>query len=296
MHGNGIIQTRYVPIDDTLQFDILSLGRLSEHTLQLRVRVSNVGSQDANITTVFSRVADTTKDDAFSGLEIIDPKHLVGYYPYSDGNDRSCMCSGFPASNFLNAGESFEASIYYPAPPADVTRVDIASFLTPPFIDVPIAAHVAQIGDLSPLDKPVFAISNTLTSLTDSPPSKPSVDHSGDDVDYRLPGDVLFDFNKATLTGKAKALLRDVVQSIDKSKATTVQIDGYTDDSGDAAYNQGLSQRRAAATLAALKALVTRSGISYKTAGHGEDDPVATNGTAAGRQKNRRVTVTLMSS
>ena len=70
-----------------------------------------------------------------------------------------------------------------------------------------------------------------------------------------------------------------------------LRIDGYTDSTGDAAYNQGLSQRRADAVRRGL--LATSDALTIVARGHGEADPVADNATDSGRQQNRRVTITV---
>ena len=67
-----------------------------------------------------------------------------------------------------------------------------------------------------------------------------------------------------------------------------LEVEGHTDAVGAADYNQDLSERRAQA----VRAFLTQQGISTESIvarGFGKDQPVATNGTAAGRQQNRRV-------
>jgi outer membrane protein OmpA-like peptidoglycan-associated protein len=67
-----------------------------------------------------------------------------------------------------------------------------------------------------------------------------------------------------------------------------VQIEGHTDSVGGDDYNQRLSERRADSVRAYLvQQRVAPSVVG--TAGYGESRPVATNGTSAGRQQNRRV-------
>ena len=69
-------------------------------------------------------------------------------------------------------------------------------------------------------------------------------------------------------------------------------IDGHTDDVGNDAFNQKLSENRAAA----VKAYLVKKGVDesrLESVGHGETEPVADNKTAAGRQKNRRVELKL---
>ena len=73
-----------------------------------------------------------------------------------------------------------------------------------------------------------------------------------------------------------------------------VTIVGHTDSTGAETYNQSLSQRRAAAVLAEL----SRLGVSasrMQAVGRGEDEPRASNDTAAGREQNRRVEILLQS-
>ncbi len=70
----------------------------------------------------------------------------------------------------------------------------------------------------------------------------------------------------------------------------SIRIDGYTDSQGPDAANLALSQKRAAAVMVALRA----GGLSaarMKASGKGEAQPVADNGSAAGRARNRRVEI-----
>lgn len=106
---------------------------------------------------------------------------------------------------------------------------------------------------------------------------------------FTLAGDA-FGSGQATLTGSAGASLKSLAHYIDVSRASAVRIDGYTDNQGDATANQTLSQRRAAAVRQALVAAGAGS-VRIEVAGHGAASPVADNGTAAGRAKNRRVEI-----
>lgn len=80
----------------------------------------------------------------------------------------------------------------------------------------------------------------------------------------------------------------------------TVTVTGYTDNIGTADYNQNLSEQRAQAVVDALQPQTSNSPVTYEAVGDGEADPVAPNqnrdGTdnPAGRQQNRRVTVSYM--
>jgi len=106
-----------------------------------------------------------------------------------------------------------------------------------------------------------------------------------------LDSNVLFDFGQSTLTPKAAGVLASVAAKLDDATGT-VAIVGYTDSIGTDSDNQKLSEARAQAVLAALKQRVQAPGLTFTASGRGEQDPVADNTTDAGRQLNRRVTIT----
>ncbi|WP_162301387.1 OmpA family protein [Cognatilysobacter segetis] len=106
---------------------------------------------------------------------------------------------------------------------------------------------------------------------------------------FTLAGDA-FASGQATLTAKAAASLKALAHYIDVARAAGVRVDGYTDNQGAPEANQALSQRRADAVRQALVA-GGAGDVRIDVAGHGAGTPVADNGTAAGRAKNRRVEV-----
>lgn len=115
-----------------------------------------------------------------------------------------------------------------------------------------------------------------------------------------LPSDILFDFDKYNIRPDAEAALRQISEVINKRYANNqIQINGHTDAIADEAYNQTLSERRAAAVRAWLsdKGKVAASRMAIK--GYGESQPVAPNTKADGtddpqaRQKNRRVEIVI---
>ena len=114
-----------------------------------------------------------------------------------------------------------------------------------------------------------------------------------------LPGDVLFDFDKADIRPAARPTLDKVAQLISADKATTVAIEGHTDSKGDDAYNQRLSESRARAVRDYLKDVRGIAADRMSVKGFGEGRPVAQNTTPdgkdneAGQQENRRVEVVL---
>jgi outer membrane protein OmpA-like peptidoglycan-associated protein len=102
--------------------------------------------------------------------------------------------------------------------------------------------------------------------------------------------DVLFAFDEATLLPAAESRLDEIVEVLDFYDGAPVEIVGHTDSDGAAAYNQGLSERRAQAVATYL----TDAGVDasrFTVEGRGESDPVAPNDTDADKQRNRRVEI-----
>ena len=73
----------------------------------------------------------------------------------------------------------------------------------------------------------------------------------------------------------------------------TIYIHGYTDNLGSAKSGLELSKQRAQAVAQYLRSALGGYTIAITAIGHGEASPIASNDTEAGRQKNRRVTITL---
>jgi len=110
----------------------------------------------------------------------------------------------------------------------------------------------------------------------------------------RLNGSVHFDTDKAIIKPESFPLLDEVVGVLSKHpELAHVRVEGHTDNRGTWAYNQDLSKRRAASVVEYL----VSHGIDRKrmlSAGYGFDRPIADNGTALGRAKNRRVEFRLL--
>ena len=102
--------------------------------------------------------------------------------------------------------------------------------------------------------------------------------------------EALFDFDQSTLKPQGKAALDQLLSQLTGMDLEVIVTVGHTDAVGSDAYNQKLSQRRAEAVKAYLVTQGVETNRVY-TEGKGETQPVADNTTAAGRAKNRRVTV-----
>ena len=126
----------------------------------------------------------------------------------------------------------------------------------------------------SRLDK----LENDLKDLQNKPAGS-SISASFDNIE--------FDFGSNKLTAESKATLDQVAKILNSYPAEKVNIYGHTDNIGSNAINKKLSEARA---VAAKEYLISK-GVKNISAveGYGEDKPIASNNTAEGRQKNRRV-------
>jgi len=103
-------------------------------------------------------------------------------------------------------------------------------------------------------------------------------------------GDVLFDFGKYDLRPEAREKLAKLSGIILAHQGLNLAIEGHTDNVGSEEFNQTLSEKRAE-TVRQYLIDQGLDGSSVTAAGFGKSSPIADNGSAAGRQKNRRVEI-----
>ena len=111
------------------------------------------------------------------------------------------------------------------------------------------------------------------------------------EVRVALPADVLFDFNKADIRPDADDALTRLATLVGGYAGSTATIEGHTDSIGSEAYNQALSERRAAGVRDWLVEHARIDPARLTARGWGRRHPVASNATPPGRQRNRRVEV-----
>jgi len=121
------------------------------------------------------------------------------------------------------------------------------------------------------------------------------VERVGEGIQVTFDSGILFDVNQAMLRSAAQQNLSDLVASLEEYEGTDVLVVGHTDATGEASYNQGLSERRADAARTYLLGAGLDSD-RVRAMGMGEEEPVDTNDTDAGRQANRRVEVAIFAS
>lgn len=120
-----------------------------------------------------------------------------------------------------------------------------------------------------------------------------SVTRMGDNITLNMPGNITFAVDSSDISSGFYEILNSVALVLNEFEKTMVEVAGHTDSTGAVEYNQALSERRAnsvAAYLRSQKVLSER----LLVVGAGEDYPVASNGTTAGRQLNRRVEITIV--
>lgn len=120
-----------------------------------------------------------------------------------------------------------------------------------------------------------------------------SVVRNGDNITLNMPGNVTFATDSSDLNPAFFDVLNSVSKVLAEFNKTVVEVAGHTDSTGSDAYNQALSERRAASVSQYLQGhgVIQQRVIQL---GMGEKYPIADNSTASGRQANRRVEITMV--
>lgn len=116
---------------------------------------------------------------------------------------------------------------------------------------------------------------------------------NGDQIELIMPGNITFDLNQSSIKPSFTDTLESVSLVLKEFDKTIIQIEGHTDSSGSQSYNQLLSEQRAAS----VRDFLLNQNIAPKrtrAVGYGERYPIASNDSAAGREQNRRVELTLV--
>jgi outer membrane protein OmpA-like peptidoglycan-associated protein len=122
-----------------------------------------------------------------------------------------------------------------------------------------------------------------------------TVERVGEGIDVTFASGILFPFNSTDILPAGRSNLQELANSLQKYPNSDILIIGHTDSVGTDAYNLDLSQRRAQAASAYLQTLGVPA-ARVRTEGKGEAEPVVSNDTEEGRQKNRRVEIAIYAS
>lgn len=243
---------------------------------------------------------------AATGLTLIDPRTQQAYLVARDAR-KNCLC---PTEVWVVADATTFFTATFAAPPQSDTTMDVWVPSLGYFPKVPVTSGPAPTPNTShvPPGGPHPTAFTETPATTASPVRAKVVDIDAPvanlDLSVKqekdkvvLAADVLFAFDKATLTAKARSRI-GAAASILRKKGVhgKVQVNGYTDAKGSKAYNKGLSRRRAAAVRKVLAPKLKGTGIRLVPHGYGEADPVAPNvvdghDNPKGRKLNRRVEI-----
>ena len=116
--------------------------------------------------------------------------------------------------------------------------------------------------------------------------------NTGSELVVRMPNAILFPVDSAQVSGQSQSDLYALAQNLNQYPNSTVTVVGHTDNTGSAAYNQTLSERRAMSVASVLRGAGV-SGGRIRAVGAGENQPIASNLSEAGRSQNRRVEITI---
>lgn len=289
-------------------------------TLDFGVRCDNpsdgcgAGSLFAFDTLQEENTPDTIKayGNTAGGVLLIDPTAGREYKAVTDSQGRP-FASSLPFS--ISDSMVHLAWVTFAAPPQSVSTMSVVFPMGGPVVSgIPISSKAApspsEVGSgaiaaaAAPFAQPpgttsvaglTLPVENLISTVGNSSGSD---SESPDRATIALSADVLFRFDKSTLTPRAQSVISQVAARI-KTRATgVVRVDGYTDSIGTDQVNIPLSQARAASVVRALKPLTAGAPITFQAAGFGSSDPVAPNtlpggaDNPTGRALNRRVTIT----
>ncbi|MEA1964873.1 MAG: OmpA family protein [Candidatus Aerophobetes bacterium] len=252
-------------------------AKRSRGAVSVRLQLSNTGSVAAKTGAIFYRDAylyDYINQRKYPVLKDSDNHYIAE--PKSDLND-----GGRWWSSSLKPGGRQLMSLKFQAPPDDVNEVTVVVPLLVPFEKIELSGK-GGVEDHSGLQVigAESGIKKVLKNL--------QAEETEDEITLKLSSEVLFDHDKWEIRTDAESVLNDVLTVIQQYADSNVRIEGHTDSTGSDDYNKSLSERRAEA----VKSWLVDHGANadkLKTKGFGETQPVVSNDTAEGRQKNRRV-------
>jgi outer membrane protein OmpA-like peptidoglycan-associated protein len=191
-------------------------------------------------------------------------------------------------------GESVLWAVFEPVAPGSVLEVSLPGIF--PFEDVPVTEGPGTLLEPGTAGStPTCALAGGIAAAgkaagLEGALKELQAEVTPQQIKIDLSADVLFDFDKAELKPAAEEKLQRVLTVVNSRPGSQVAIDGHTDVRGDAAYNQSLSERRAAS----VRAWLGGHGIEparITAAGAGESRPLRTGDTEADHQANRRVEI-----
>ncbi|PZR51865.1 hypothetical protein DNL40_14740 [Xylanimonas oleitrophica] len=229
---------------------------------------------------------------------------------YLQGVDAAGEVVGEPGTVDHVPVEGLRVQRVFAAPPAGTEALGLmlpgAYLESVPVIDADVPAPGAHDGaspaagtgpDAEPLDVDAVADApvHGLESFTRELGGAVDVLESTEQVQISLGGDVLFASSSFDLTPEAVAVVDAAAAHLSSREPGVVDVVGHTDDVGDDASNQVLSENRARAVADALAQRIDTSAYELRPSGRGEAEPLVPNSNDENRATNRRVVLTLTS-
>jgi outer membrane protein OmpA-like peptidoglycan-associated protein len=258
------------------------------------------------------------------GISLVDTARLVRYRALraSSSSDTDDVETSRPNKFQLQPGTTYRYGAFFPDPGGTSTTVDLqygGVATNVPIMDGGLTAPglvtdaAGSVDDVTPEPVPSGTAPPQLVIFPVRRPGSTAVARPNELVANVVGGtvnegqggivsvnaDVLFAFDSARLTPRAKSLIAQAAQILTAKAdpAKPVAVVGYTDSVGTDAYNAQLSSGRARAVVTALSATGTVAGFTLTPSGRGAKDPVAPNtlgsgvDNPAGRALNRRVEI-----
>lgn len=119
------------------------------------------------------------------------------------------------------------------------------------------------------------------------------VRRQGNNIVLEMASDITFPVNGDQVNPQFYNTLAAVGEVLTEFNRTTIEVSGHTDSTGDDRYNRDLSQRRANS----VAYILSQNGVMPQrmyVVGYGEQHPIASNGTTAGKARNRRVEIQII--
>ena len=124
-------------------------------------------------------------------------------------------------------------------------------------------------------------------------PENVDITQDGDEMKLIMPDDILFEFGESEITSEGEQSIKEIAEWLEtKEYKGTIKVYGHTDNVGSDAFNQELSENRAKNVHRSLTSYLSNESLyDFEVEGFGKREPIATNETDEGRERNRRVEI-----
>jgi outer membrane protein OmpA-like peptidoglycan-associated protein len=269
---------------DGVMVEVVELTRAPGALVNAIVRYRNNGTKAFT----FPHLSDRIRQSY-----LVDPKNRQKYTVAVDAERQPIASSSTNLRD--NSGQavapggavSFWAKLA--APPEDVRTGSLTVYGAPPFDNLTISGSGTGSAGGSAVAGAAVGLAAALKDL--------GAKVSATEIRIDLSADVLFDFDKAEIKKEAEAELQKLATVVKGHPDAQVTIEGHTDGKGTDAYNNALSEKRAAAVKTWLTANAQANAAKISTRGLGKTKPVSHNtkpdgsDDPEGRAKNRRVEI-----